>query len=99
MIGVTFLGEALKQVKPRDGKLSVPELAKALEKVTYTSPLGTYTMRAGTTRCSCRWWFPRSARTPVQGRRHRHGLQAGQVLSAADVSAPVQSTCKMVRPN
>ena len=46
MIGVTFLGEALKQVKPQDGKLSVPELAKALEKVTYTSPLGTYTMRA-----------------------------------------------------
>ena len=35
----------------------------------------------------------------VQGRRHRHGLRAGQVLSAADVSAPVQSTCKMVRPN
>ncbi|MCC3261813.1 ABC transporter substrate-binding protein, partial [Paenibacillus polymyxa] len=46
VIGVRFLGEALKQVKPQDGKLPVPELALALEKVTYKSALGDYTMRA-----------------------------------------------------
>ena len=99
MIGVTFLGEALKQVKPQDGKLSVPELAKALEKVTYTSPLGTYTMRAEDHQVHADGGFQGRQERQVQGRRHGHGLRAGQVLSAADVSAPVQSTCKMVRPN
>ena len=98
MIGVTFLGEALKQVKPQDGKLSVPELAKALEKVTYTSPLGTYTMRAEDHQVQLPMVVSKVGKN-AQGRRHGHGLRAGQVLSAADVSAPVQSTCKMVRPN
>ena len=64
VIGVTFLGEALKQVKPQDGKLSVPELAKALEKVTYTSPLGTYTMRAEDHQVQLPMVVSRSARTP-----------------------------------
>ena len=60
VIGVTFLGEALKQVKPQDGKLSVPEARRS------PTPRRWAPTRCAprTTRCSCRWWFPRSARTP-----------------------------------
>ena len=64
VIGVTFLGEALKQVKPQDGKLSVPELAKALERSPTPRRWAPTRCAPRTTRCSCRWWFPRSARTP-----------------------------------
>ncbi|WZB62321.1 branched-chain amino acid ABC transporter substrate-binding protein [Achromobacter xylosoxidans] len=100
VIGVTFLGEALKQVKPQDGKLSVPELAKALEKVTYTSPLGTYTMRAEDHQVQ----LPMVVSTVGKNAKYKAddtdmGFEPVKVLSAADVSAPVQSTCKMVRPN
>ena len=100
VIGVTFLGEALKQVKPQDGKLSVPELAKALEKVTYTSPLGTYTMRAEDHQVQ----LPMVVSKVGKNAKYKAddtdmGFEPVKVLSAADVSAPVQSTCKMVRPN
>jgi branched-chain amino acid transport system substrate-binding protein len=100
VIGITFLGEALKQVKPQDGKLSVPELAKALEKVTYTSPLGTYTMRAEDHQVQLPMVVSKvgkNAKYKADGTDM--GFEPVKVLAAADVSAPVQATCKMQRPD
>ena len=48
VIGITFLGEALKQVKPKDGKLSVPDLAQMCIRDSSRSAC-----------CWCSWCWPR----------------------------------------
>jgi branched-chain amino acid transport system substrate-binding protein len=100
VIGVRFLGEALKQVPPKDGKLSVPDLARALEKVAYTSSLGTYTMRAEDHQVQLPMVVSKvgkNAKYKADGTDM--GFEPVKVLAAADVSAPVQATCKMQRPD
>ena len=100
VIGVRFLGEALKQVPPQDGKLSVPALAKALEKVTYTSSLGTYTMRAEDHQVQLPMVVSKvSKNAKYKADGTDMGFEPVKVLAAADVSAPVQATCKMQRPD
>ncbi|MFY1847121.1 branched-chain amino acid ABC transporter substrate-binding protein, partial [Achromobacter dolens] len=74
--------------------------ARALEKVTYTSPLGTYTMRAEDHQVQLPMVVSKvgkNAKYKADGTDM--GFEPVKVLSAADVSAPVQATCKMVRPD
>jgi len=99
VIGVRFLGEALKQVKPQDGKLPVPALAAALEKVTYKSAPGDYTMRAEDHQVQ----LPMVVSKVSKDAKYKAdgtdmGFAPVKVLAAADVSSPVQATCKMQRP-
>ncbi len=75
VIGVRFLGEALKQVKPKDGKLSVPETGRRA---------GAGHLQVGAGRLHDARRRPPGAtadgrvqgqqKRQVQGGRHRHGL-------------------------
>ncbi|MNC71964.1 hypothetical protein D3C75_1229450 [compost metagenome] len=77
----------------------MPELAVALEQVTYKSALGDYTMRAEDHQVQLPMVVSKvgkNAKYKADGTDM--GFEPVKVLAAADVSAPVQATCKMQRP-
>jgi len=100
VMGMRFLGQALKQVPPRDGRLPVPELARALEQVTIRTALGEYSMRAADHQVQLPMVVSKVTKTAQYKTDGTDmGFEPVKVLAAADVSAPVQGTCKMARPD
>ena len=100
VMGMRFLGQALKQVPPRDGRLPVPELARALEQVTIKTALGEYSMRAADHQVQLPMVVSKVTKTAQYKTDGTDmGFEPVKVLAAADVSAPVQGTCKMARPD
>jgi len=100
VMGMRFLGQALKQVQPRDGRLPVPELARALEQVTIRTALGEYSMRAADHQVQLPMVVSKVTKTAQYKTDGTDmGFEPVKVLAAADVSAPVQGTCKMARPD
>ncbi|MDM9562048.1 MULTISPECIES: branched-chain amino acid ABC transporter substrate-binding protein [Bordetella] len=100
VMGMRFLGQALKQVQPRDGRLPVPELARALEQVTIKTALGEYSMRAADHQVQLPMVVSKVTKTAQYKTDGTDmGFEPVKVLAAADVSAPVQGTCKMARPD
>ncbi len=99
VVAITMLGQALEATPPRQGKLDVTELAKALEKVKIRTPLGEHSMRPG----------DHQVITPVvvavvttEAKYKMDGTGMGfkpvRVLTADEAAAPVQPSCKMQRP-
>nr|WP_044044010.1 branched-chain amino acid ABC transporter substrate-binding protein [Caballeronia insecticola] len=99
VFGVQMLGAALKNVKPRDGKLSTRELAIALEKTTFKSPLGEMSIRATDHQVLLPMVVSvvaNDAKYKVDGTNM--GFKPVKTFSAAQAATPAQASCKMVRP-
>ncbi|GAB1577389.1 branched-chain amino acid ABC transporter substrate-binding protein [Bordetella petrii] len=100
VMGMRFLGQALQQVQPRDGRLPVPDLARALEKVTVKTALGEYSMRAEDHQVQLPMVVSKVTKTAQYKTDGTDmGFEPVKVLAAGDVSAPPQGTCKMARPD
>ena len=99
VVAITMLGEALKAIRPEQGKLDVTELAKALEKVKIRTPLGEHSMRAADHQVIA----PVVVATVATDAKYKMdgtamGFKPVRVLSAVDASVPAQASCKMQRP-
>ena len=99
--GIWGLGEALKTLKPTGRrKLNVKQLAFAMETVQLQTPHGRGRhARGGSPGAAAAGGLHRVQGRQVQGRRHRHGLQADEASSRGkEAASPVQASCKMQRP-
>lgn len=99
IFGIRFLGEALKKVKPEGGKLNVNALAKALEETKYLSPVGEWSMRSSDHQAQLPLVVSivsPDARYKVDGTAL--GFKPIKVFTAAEISTPLQASCKMNRP-
>jgi branched-chain amino acid transport system substrate-binding protein len=100
VFGVGALQEALKGVNFGKGKVNVTQLALALEKVTYQSPVGPITVRKEdhqTIRPVVVSKAVKNAKYPVDGTDM--GLQQVKVVPGEETIYPVQDSCKMKRPD
>jgi branched-chain amino acid transport system substrate-binding protein len=100
VFGVEFLGEALKTVKPQDGKLNTTALAKALEKTTFKTPLGEMSMRAADHQVLLPMVVSivsKNAKYKVDGTEM--GFQPIKTFTATEAATSTQASCKMPRPD
>lgn len=100
MFAIGFLGEALKKVKPEGGMLNVNALAKALEQTRLATPMGEWAMRASDHQAQLPMvvsMVSPDAKYKVDGTAL--GFKPVKVFAAADISTPLQASCKMNRPN
>jgi branched-chain amino acid transport system substrate-binding protein len=97
---LAFFGEALKATPPKDGKISIKDIALAIENVHYNAPHGPMAMRKEDHQA----YIPiaisevsRKAAAKLEGTPF--GLLPVANVSAEDSIAPVQASCKMKRPD
>jgi branched-chain amino acid transport system substrate-binding protein len=96
--GVSMWGEALKSVKPVNGKLNVNAVAKALETTKLTTPMGEMRMRAEDHQVMLPVVVSvvdKSAKYKVDGTDM--GFKPVKVFTADESATPVQASCKMQR--
>lgn len=99
IFGVQMLGVALKNTKPKDGKLDANTLALALEKATLTTPLGEISMRASDHQALLPMVVSvvsKDAKFKVDGTDM--GFKPVKTFSAEQAATPAQESCKMQRP-
>ncbi len=94
-----MLGEALKSVKPENGKLNVTSLVTALEKATYNSPIGEMRMRSDDHQVL----LPMVVSVVSKDVKYKldgtdMGFKPIKILSADEAAGPVQPDCKIIRP-
>ena len=90
---------ALAKVDFHGGKINATEIAKALETVTYMSPVGPISVRKAdhqTIRPVVVSKVVKDAKYPVDGTDL--GFKPVSIVSGADAIYPVQASCKMKRP-
>jgi branched-chain amino acid transport system substrate-binding protein len=93
------LGEALKQVKPKGGNLSTVDLALALEKVSFKTSLGNYSMRAADHQIILPMVVSKVTKTAkYKADGTDMGFEPVKILSAEEAAVPPQAACKMTRP-
>ncbi|HMO27837.1 branched-chain amino acid ABC transporter substrate-binding protein [Enterovirga sp.] len=99
--GMAMLGEALKGAPLAKGAaLNINAIGKALEKTTVKSPMGEASMRADDHQIQIPMAISivaEDAKFKVDGTNL--GFKPMKIFTAAETSSPVQSNCKMVRPN
>lgn len=100
VFGMTMFGEALKTVKPVDGKLVVNELAKSLEKVKIHTPMGENSIRLADHQVL----LPIVVSTVSKDVKYKvdgtdMGFKPLKLFSAEEAASPVQGTCSMQRPS
>jgi branched-chain amino acid transport system substrate-binding protein len=98
--GMAMVAEALKQVKPEHGALSVTALAHALETTRINTPLGEMSMRGADHQAL----LPMVVSTVARDAKFKAddtdmGFKPVKVFSASDAATPVQANCKMQRPD
>lgn len=99
VMAVSFLGEALKQVKPEGGKLNVNALARALENTRVATPMGEWSMRAADHQVQLPIAVSMvSADAKYKSDNTRLGFKTVKVFSAAEAATPPQPSCKMNKP-
>lgn len=97
--GMMLFGEALKSVKPVNGKLSTTVLAKALEKTKVRTPMGETSMRAADHQVMLPMAVSRvtkDAKFKADGTDM--GFKPVKVFAAEEAINPVQTSCKMQSP-
>ncbi|MCW5297743.1 branched-chain amino acid ABC transporter substrate-binding protein [Herbaspirillum lusitanum] len=99
VFGMQMLGEALKQTKASGDKVSVTELAKALEKVRIETPMGETSIRAADHQVL----LPVVVSRVEKNVKYKvddtdMGFKLIKKFSAEEAANPVQSSCKMQRP-
>lgn len=94
------LALALEKVNFKGGPISVTEIAKALETVTYESPVGPISVRKEdhqTIRPVVVSKVVKNAKYPVDGTEL--GFEPVSTVAGPDAIYPVQASCKMKRPS
>jgi branched-chain amino acid transport system substrate-binding protein len=98
--GIWGLGEALKVVKPAaDGKLSVKQLAFAMERVRIDTSMGEVSMRAEDHQALLPLVVSivsKDAKYKVDGTDM--GFKPVRLISSKETAGPVQPSCRMERP-
>jgi len=100
VFGLMLVGEALKAVKPENGKLNVDKFAIALEAAKYKTPIGELSMRAADHQALLPIVVSevgKDAKYKVDGTSM--GFVPVRTLTAAEAATPVQASCKMKRPS
>ena len=98
--GIWGLGEALKKLKPAaDKKLSVKQLAFAMETVSFNTSMGEVAMRKEDHQAL----LPLVVATVSKDAKYKvdgtdMGFKPIRLISGKEAASPVQSTCKMERP-
>ena len=97
--GIWGLGEALKKVKPVEGKLNVKQLAFAMETVSFNTSMGVVAMRKEDHQAL----LPLAVATVSKDAKYKvdgtdMGFKPLRLLSGKDAAGPIQPTCKMERP-
>ncbi|HWL29371.1 MAG TPA: branched-chain amino acid ABC transporter substrate-binding protein [Burkholderiaceae bacterium] len=99
VFGMRMLGEALKQTKPEDGKINITEVARNLEKVKITTPMGEQHMRAEDHQVVLPIVVSKvtkDAKYKVDGTDM--GFDIVKRFTGEEAVNPVEATCKMKRP-
>jgi len=98
--GIWGLGEALKKLKPTaDKKLSVKQLAFAMETVSFNTSMGEVAMRKEDHQAL----LPLVVATVSKDAKYKvdgtdMGFKPIRLISGKEASSPVQTSCKMERP-
>ena len=97
--GIWGLGEALKKVKPADGKVNVKQLAFAMETVRFNTSMGEVAMRKEDHQVL----LPLVVATVSKDAKYKvdgtdMGFKPLRLISGKEAASPVQSSCKMERP-
>jgi len=98
--GIWGLGEALKKIKAgADGKVSVKEIAFAMETVSFNTSMGEAAMRKEDHQVL----LPLAVATVSKDAKYKvdgtdMGFKTIRLVSGKDAASPVQPTCKMERP-
>lgn len=97
--GMKMVADALKRTQPRNGALSVNDLALALETARIPTPMGEMSMRAADHQAQ----LPMVVSTVTRDARHKvdntdMGFKPVLLLTAEQASTPAQASCKMKRP-
>ena len=99
--GIAMVGEALKSAPPaKDGSIDINAVAKAIEAVKVTTPMGEASMRAADHQVQLPMVVSvvaEDAKFKVDGTNL--GFKPMKLFTAAEASSPVQESCKMARPN
>lgn len=99
VFGIQMLGEALKQTKAQNGKLSVTALAKALEATKVSTPMGEESIRAGDHQAVLPMVVSKvdaNAKYKVDGTNM--GFTVVKTFTGEEAVNPIQASCKMQRP-
>jgi branched-chain amino acid transport system substrate-binding protein len=97
---LAFLGEALKLTPIKEGKISIKDIAFSLEKASYNAPHGKISMRREDHQAIVPIAISevsRKAAEKLEGTDF--GLAPIANVSGEDSIAPLQASCKMVRPD
>jgi branched-chain amino acid transport system substrate-binding protein len=98
--GIWGLGEALKKIKPgADGKVSVKQLALAMETVSFNTSMGEVAMRKEDHQVL----LPLAVATVSKDAKYKvdgtdMGFKTIRLVTGKDAASPVQPACKMERP-
>jgi branched-chain amino acid transport system substrate-binding protein len=100
VFAVTMLGEALKKVKPEGGKLNVNTLAKTLETVRISTPVGELSMRPSDHQAL----LPVVVSVVSKDAKYKAdgtdmGFKPVKTFSPQEASTPAQANCNMQRPS
>jgi branched-chain amino acid transport system substrate-binding protein len=98
--GIWGLGEALKKLKPNDGKVNVKQLAFAMEGIRVSTSMGDVVMRKEDHQAL----LPLVVATVSKDARYKvdgtdMGFKPVRLISGQDAAGPVQPSCKMERPS
>lgn len=97
--GIQMLGEALAAAPASDGEVDINAIAAALENVSTTTPMGTVSMRAADHQIQLPMVVSMvSADAKYKVDDTNYGFVPVRLLSAEEVSGPVQDSCDMKRP-
>lgn len=100
MFGVGLLGVALKATPPVNGVVNVKNLALAMEKATFKTPIGDITVRAADHQGLVPMAISEvSKKAAVKLEGTDFGFFPISNVSGPDAAVPVQDSCKMQRPS
>jgi branched-chain amino acid transport system substrate-binding protein len=100
VFAMSMLGEALKGVKPVNGKLEVKALAKSMETARVRTPMGEEYMRAADHQVQIPMvvsMVSKDAKYKVDDTQM--GFKPIKKFTAEEASTPPQASCKMQRPD
>jgi len=98
--GMQMLGVALAAAPSQDGTIDINAIASALENATTTTPMGEVSMRAADHQVQIPMVVSKvSPDAKYKVDDTEFGFLPVKVLSAEEVSSPVQDSCTMKRPS
>ncbi|AEW15927.1 hypothetical protein C064_03156 [Brucella suis 63/252] len=99
VFGLQLFGEALKNVKPGEGKINTTDIALAIENASVKTPMGDYSMRSDDHQAK----FPMvvqevSKKARIKADGTEYGFLPFKTFTGDESIDPVQESCSMKRP-